>query len=164
MISIRLMNEADYAKVASIYQQGMDSKQATFETKAPEWDSFNGKFLDFAKFVAIQDNEIVGWAGLSSVSSRCVYSGVCEVTVYVDETKRGLGIGKKLLNHLVELSERNNIWTLQAGIFPENKGSVKIHTDNGFRIVGYREKIGKMGEVWRDTLLLERRSVLPEFK
>ena len=162
-IKIRPMGSADYEMISKIYQQGIDTKNATFETKAPDWDSFNGKFLDFAKSVAVMNEQVVGWAALSAVSSRCVYSGVCEVSVYVDEAKRGLGIGSKLLRHLITLSEQNQVWTLQAGIFPENKSSVKIHIDNGFRVVGYREKIGRMDGVWRDTLLLERRSALGQF-
>ncbi|MFT5916662.1 MAG: L-amino acid N-acyltransferase YncA [Bacteroidia bacterium] len=108
--------------------------------------------------VAEIDTIIVGWFALSPVSSRCVYGGVAEVSVYVANDFSGQQIGTKLLEKLIEESEKNGIWTLQAGIFPENKGSLKIHTKLGFREIGYREKIGKMDGVWRDTILLERRS------
>ncbi len=108
--------------------------------------------------VAIEDDEISGWAGITAVSGRCVYAGVGEVSVYVSANARGKGIGKLLLQSLIDESEKNNFWTLQAGIFPENIASIKIHEACGFRIIGNREKIGKMNNVWRDTLLLERRS------
>ena len=158
MLQIRPMTSGDYPDVANIYNQGIETKNATFEKSAPAvWDEFAGKFSD-AKFVAMDAGVITGWAALSSVSSRCVYAGVCEVSVYVHAEYRGKRIGKALLQHLIALSEQKNIWTLQAGIFPENKSSVKLHTELGFRIVGFREKIGKMDGIWRDTLLLERRS------
>jgi L-amino acid N-acyltransferase YncA len=149
----------DFPGIADIYAQGIATKNATFETTGPSrWEDFAAKFPDQSRFVASEDNNIIGWAALSTVSSRCVYSGVCEVSVYIHSSHRGKGVGKMLLQHLIDVSEKNKIWTLQAGIFPENKASVKIHLDLGFRIVGTREKIGKMDGVWRDTLLLERRS------
>jgi L-amino acid N-acyltransferase YncA/predicted ester cyclase len=160
-MQIRAMAPGDYSAIAKIYNEGIETKNATFEQQAPsEWNEFSSKFLDIAKIVAVRKDEIVGWAALSGVSSRCVYAGVCEVSIYVHQDHRGKHIGKSLLQYLINLSEKNNIWTLQAGIFPENQASAKIHTDLGFRIVGYREKIGKMHGVWRDTLLLERRSNL----
>jgi len=159
MYTIRAMEATDYPFVSTIYQQGIDTKNATFEQFPPaKWEDFSDKFLPFSKSVAIIENEIAGWAALSSVSSRCVYAGVCEVSVYVATTHRGKHIGTALLKHLIDLVEKNNIWTMQAGIFPENTASLKIHSDLGFRVVGHREKIGKMDGVWRDTLLLERRS------
>ncbi|HMG91970.1 MAG TPA: GNAT family N-acetyltransferase [Chryseolinea sp.] len=162
MLIIRPMAASDYPAVSIIYQQGIDTKNATFEKCPPaEWGDFSDKFLPFSKSVAIVDDEIAGWAALSSVSSRCVYAGVCEVSVYVAAVHRGKHIGTGLLKHLIDLTEKNNIWTLQAGIFPENDASLKIHSDLGFRVVGRREKIGKMDGVWRDTLLLERRSKSP---
>jgi phosphinothricin acetyltransferase len=151
----------DYPAIANIYNQGIETKNATFENSAPsQWSVFAEKFIDIGKFAAVADHELVGWAALSSVSSRCVYAGVCEVSVYVHSAHRGKHIGQMLLHHLIEVSEKNNIWTLQAGIFPENEASIKIHLNAGFRIVGRREKIGKMDGIWRDTLLLERRSTL----
>jgi phosphinothricin acetyltransferase len=118
--------------------------------------------------VAIENDNVLGWAALTAVSGRCVYAGVAEVSVYVAAAARGKGIGKKLLQALIEASEQNNFWTLQAGIFPENESSIKIHEDCGFRIIGRREKIGQMparagtdgNGIWRDTLLLERRSTV----
>lgn len=159
---IRQMTRADYPAVAEIYQQGIDTRNATFEQSPPaRWEDFSEKFLPFSRFVAVIDNEVAGWAVLSSVSSRRVYAGVAEVSVYVASSHRGKHIGHALLKHLIEAAESNEIWTMQAGIFPENTASIKIHTDLGFRIVGYREKIGKMDGVWRSTLLLERRSNAP---
>lgn len=156
---IRAMTQDDYPAVANIYNQGIETKTATFEKSAPQdWLEFSGKFLERGKFVALIDDEIAGWATLSSVSSRCVYAGVCEVSIYVHSAHRGKHVGKSLLQHLIDTSGKMNIWTLQAGIFPENNVSVKMHTTMGFRIVGHREKIGKMDGVWRDTLLLERRT------
>ena len=159
MIQIRTMRFEDYPTIAMIYQQGIDTRNATFEKSAPaKWKDFSDRFLNFSKCIAVLDNQVVGWGALSSVSSRCVYAGVCEVSVYVHELYRGLRIGSTLLRHLINESEKEKYWTIQAGIFPENEASVKLHTALGFRIVGSREKIGKMDEVWRDTLLLERRS------
>ena len=161
-MEIRPMTPEDYPNVALIYNQGIETKNATFETSAPsQWSEFAAKFIDTARVVAVEDKQIVGWAALSNVSSRCVYAGVCEVSVYVHANHRGKHVGRTLLLHLIELGDRSDIWTLQAGIFPDNKASLKIHTDLGFRVVGTREKIGKMDNVWRDTVLLERRSKLP---
>jgi phosphinothricin acetyltransferase len=158
-MQIRPMTSNDYTAISNIYNQGIETGNATFEKTAPlQWTEFADKFIEMGKFVAVVDNEIVGWATLSSVSSRCVYAGVCEVSIYVHAAHRGKHIGRTLLQHLIDTSEKNTIWTLQAGIFPENEASVKIHTDAGFRIVGRREKIGKLNGEWRDTLLLERRS------
>jgi len=158
------MAASDYPVVSNIYQQGIDTKNATFEQFSPtEWGVFCDKYLPFSMAVAVVEDEIAGWAALSSVSSRCVYSGVCEVSVYVAASHRGKHIGTALLKHLIDLAEKNNIWTMQAGIFPENAASLKIHSDAGFRVVGHREKIGKMEGVWRDTLLLERRSKSPAY-
>ncbi len=162
-MTIRSMLSHDFPGVAEIYKQGIETNNATFEKAGPShWEDFVAKFAEQSRFVGVLDNNVIGWAALSVVSSRCVYAGVCEVSVYVHSAHRGQGVGKMLLQHLIDASEKNNIWTLQAGIFPENKASVKIHLDLGFRIVGTREKIGKMDDVWRDTLLLERRSKLIE--
>ena len=158
-IEYRPMVATDYEQVAQIYQQGIATGNATFQQNIPTWEDWDESHLKNCRTVGIMDNKIVGWAALTAVSSRCVYAGVAEVSVYVATNYRGLKIGTKLLEYLIEESEASNIWTLQAGIFPENIASIKIHELLGFRIVGKREKIGKMNGKWRDTLLLERRSV-----
>lgn len=158
--NIREFSEPDFSAVKEIYQQGIDTKNATFENLAPDWADWDKKFLARARFVAEIDGKVAGWAALSATSARPVYSGVCEVTVYVDQDFRGKGVGKALLGRLIEYSEQNNIWTLQAGIFPENGASISIHQLYGFREVGRRVRIGKMGDEWRDTVLLERRSLV----
>ncbi|POY39049.1 N-acetyltransferase [Solitalea longa] len=144
--------------VKTIYEEGIATGNATFQQSAPTWEEWNEGHLQECRFVALIDDKVAGWAALTRVSGRCVYAGVAEVSVYVGENYRGYGIGALLLNHLVAESEKNNLWTLQAGIFPENKGSLALHQKFDFRIVGKREKIGKMDGVWRDTILLERRS------
>ncbi|MGF6847450.1 L-amino acid N-acyltransferase YncA [Chitinophaga sp. W3I9] len=145
-------------QVLAIYEAGISTGNATFQTAAPSWEEWDQSHLKNCRLVATEDNRVLGWAALTPVSSRCVYAGVAEVSVYVAPDAQGKGIGKALLQTLIEQSEENKLWTLQAGIFPENTGSIKIHEACGFRIVGRRERIGKMGDTWRDTLLLERRS------
>jgi L-amino acid N-acyltransferase YncA len=144
--------------VKRIYEEGIATGNATFQTSAPAWEEWNKDHLTNARFVALDNHEILGWAALTPVSGRCVYAGVAKVSVYVATAARGKGVGKTLLQSLINASEQNNLWTLQAGIFPENIPSIKLHEANGFRIIGIREKIGKMNGVWRDTVLLERRS------
>ena len=161
---IELMREIDWEQVRAIYLEGIATGHATFETSAPTWEHWNASHLRDSRFVARSGDVmkaggvIKGWAALSPVSSRCVYAGVAEVSVYVGERYRGEGIGKALLGALIASSEAVGIWTLQAGVFPENVGSVRLHERCGFREVGRRERIGQMNDVWRDTLLLERRS------
>jgi L-amino acid N-acyltransferase YncA len=153
------MQAEDWEAVRSIYLEGIATGHATFETDAPEWEKWDAGHLRKMRLVARDEaGEMLGWAALSPVSDRCVYGGVAEVSVYVGERGRGRGVGRALLEALIEASERNGIWTLQAGVFPENAASVKLHLSCGFREVGRRERIGKMNGVWRDTLLLERRS------
>jgi L-amino acid N-acyltransferase YncA len=160
LISIEAMAEGDWPAVRSIYAEGIGTGSATFEKSPPEWASWNASHLRACRFVARSAGGVLGWAALSPVSSRCVYSGVAEVSVYVGRQSRGQGIGTKLLASLVEDSEREGIWTLQAGIFPENVASVELHKRHGFRIVGTREKLGAMDGRWRDVLLMERRSTV----
>lgn len=145
-------------RVREIYVAGIAGGQATFEIEAPDWERWDATHLPACRFVAELDGEIVGWAALSAVSDRCVYGGVAEVSVYVHPEAHGRGIGLALLLRLVRASERAGFWTLQAGIFPENAASLKIHEKAGFRVVGRRERLGRLGGVWRDVLLLERRS------
>ena len=152
------MSGADWPCVKAIYLEGIAIGNATFETEAPSWEAWDTAHLQFARLVARQGETIIGWAALSPMSQRCVYGGVAEVSVYVSMSKRGSGVGRKLLEALISESEKNGIWTLQAGIFPENTGSLALHKACGFREVGRRERIGKLHGVWRDTILLERRS------
>lgn len=164
-VKIKKMEPGHWPRVKEIYENGIATGHATFETTAPQWEKWDQDHLNFARHVALVNNKVVGWAALSPVSGRCVYGGVAEVSLYVDENSRGLGIGKKLMEHLITQSEENGIWTLQAGIFPENVASVRLHEKAGFRIIGKREKIGKLNNIWRDSLLLEKRSMvigLPE--
>lgn len=144
--------------VKAIYEAGIATGNATFQTSAPSWETWNNDHIAHSRFVAVENGVVLGWAALTPVSGRCVYAGVAEVSVHVLPASQGKGVGKVLLNALIESSEANGLWTLQAGIFPENKASVRLHESCGFRIIGAREKIGKMNGVWRDTLLLERRS------
>ena len=155
---IREMTAEDWPEVARIYREGIETGDATFETDVPSREEWDRGHLDDPRLVATLDGETVGWAALSPVSSRCVYDGVAEVSVYVGEEARGRGVGKRLLKALVRASEEEGIWTLQAGIFPENEASIAIHERCGFRVVGVREKLGEMEGRWRDVVLMERRS------
>ncbi len=144
--------------VKKIYEEGIATGNATFQTTAPTWEEWEAAHSVKPRLIAIENNEISGWAAITPVSGRCVYAGVGEVSVYVTAAARGKGIGKKLLQALIAESEKENFWTLQAGIFPENISSLAIHEACGFRVIGTRERIGKMNGAWRDTVLLERRS------
>lgn len=155
---IRKFDPSDYPFVKIIYQQGIDTGNATFQLTAKSWDEWNNSMLNHSRIVAIENDNILGWAALSPISSREVYSGVAEVSVYVAASAQGKGVGQKLLSNVIVESENNNIWMLQAGIFPENKGSLILHKNNGFRQLGIREKLGEMNNVWRDVVLIERRS------
>ncbi|MBR2649492.1 MAG: N-acetyltransferase [Sediminibacterium sp.] len=158
MITLTNMHAEHWDAVKVIYEEGISTGNATFQTAAPSWQEWDNSHLKTCRIIAIENNEVLGWAALTPVSSRCVYAGVAEVSVYVGANARGKNIGTKLLRELINQSEQNGIWTLQSGIFPENKASIAIHEKNGFRIIGYRERIGKMGNVWRDNISLERRS------
>src|SRR5687768_790552 len=152
------MTAKDWEQVRSIYLEGVRGGNSTFETDAPSWDQWNEGHLEFARLVMRDGDQVLGWAALSPVSKRSAYRGVAELTVYVAESARHQGIGRALLQGVIEESERNGIWTLQASIFPENVASAKLHLRCGFREVGRRERIGKLNGSWRDTLLFERRS------
>jgi L-amino acid N-acyltransferase YncA len=158
MFSFAPVQAAHWEKVKAIYEAGIATGQATFQTAAPGWEEWDEGHLQHSRILALEDGKIVGWAALAPVSKRPVYAGVAEVSVYIDAEARGKGIGKALLKQLVQESERHGIWTLYASIFPENAASVAIHKANGFREIGFREKIAKMNGVWRDTVILERRS------
>lgn len=157
-ITIRPFHPGDFPSVKEIYRQGIETKNATFEPVAPGWTRWDKKFMPWPRLVAVSGKEVAGWAALMAVSSRAVYAGVGEISIYVHSGHRSKGIGYQLLKELISASEQNNIWTLQAGIFPENSASLKMHKALGFREVGYREKIGKMDGKWRNVILLERRS------
>ncbi|RDC65292.1 GNAT family N-acetyltransferase [Adhaeribacter pallidiroseus] len=152
------MREQDWPAVATIYREGMATGNATFQKEVPTWPEWDKSHVPDCRFVAKLDEEVVGWAALSPISSRCVYGGVAEVSVYIKQNNRGQRIGENLLKHLVTASELTGFWTLQASIFPENTASIRIHEKAGFSVVGRRERIGKMDDTWRDTILLERRS------
>lgn len=157
-IGIRPMEATDWPAVRAIFEEGIASRNATFEANAPDWPAWDAAHRQDCRLVAVTHTGIAGWAALSSVSDRCAYSGVAEVSVYVASAFRGRSIGKALLQALVQASERVGIWTLQAGIFPENKASLALHRACGFRVVGLRERLGQLDGRWRDVLLLERRS------
>lgn len=152
------MESEDWPEVASVYGEGIGTGIATFETRVPDWDDWNTGHVDTCRLVTEIDGAVVAWAGLTPTSRREVYRGVAEASIYVAEAVRGRGIGSTLLGALVECSEQHGFWTLQAGIFPENEASVRLHRRHGFRIVGTRERIGASNGLWRDVLLLERRS------
>jgi phosphinothricin acetyltransferase len=157
-LTIEPMQPGNWEQVRAIPDEGIRTGHATFETSSPEWDSWDGMHLKSCRLVAKRGKLIAGWAALSPVSERCVYDGVAEVSVYVAAAERGLGVGKALLAALVREAEQAGLWTLQAGIFPENQASIKLHQDCGFREVGRREQLGQLNGVWRDVCLLERRS------
>lgn len=151
------MLAADWPDVARIYAEGIDTGDATFETDVPAWSHWDAGHLPQHRFVAELDGAVCGWAALSPISDRCAYSGVAEVSVYVAAAVRGRGVGRALLSALLHSADTGDIWTVQAGIFPENTASVHLHDACGFRVVGTRERIGTLNGVWRDVLLLERR-------
>lgn len=152
------MTAADWEGVRAVYLEGITTGDATFETEAPAWERWDASHMEHCRLVARSNNIIAGWAALSPVSARRVYAGVAETSVYVAAGFRGAGVGRALLDALVTCSEEHGVWTLQAGIFPENAASLALHRQCGFREVGRRERLGKMRGRWRDVVLLERRS------
>ena len=158
-MKIALLEPHHFEAVKQIYALGIATGNATFQAEVPAWAAWDESHLKTGRLVALDENDsVLGWAALTPVSGRCVYAGVAEVSIYVHPNHHGKGTGKTLLKALITESEKQNLWTLQAGIFPENAASLKIHQQCGFRQVGYREKIGQLKGVWRDTILLERRS------
>jgi len=158
MIQLRPMQAGDWPAVSRIYAAGIATGHATFETDVPSWEVWDQSHLPEARLVAESAGEVRGWAALTPVSGRCVYAGVGEVSVYVDPAFGGAGLGTRLLAALVAASEAAGLWTLQAGIFPENRASIRIHEKCGFRVLGTRERLGQMNGVWRDVTVMERRS------
>jgi L-amino acid N-acyltransferase YncA len=158
-ISVRVMKVEDWDSVATIYKEGIATGFATFETNVPSFDTWDTAHLETCRIVAFDAERLAGWAALSPVSTRCVYGGIAEVSVYISFTYRGLGVGKLLMEQLILESEKAGLWTLQSGIFPENEASIQLHKKVGFRYIGKREHIGKTRNgVWKNNLLFERRS------
>lgn len=161
---IRRMSEDDWLKVSRIYQQGMNTNLATFEVQCPAWKEWDALHLKDCRLVITEDDKVLGFAALTAVSGRCFYAGVAEVSIYIDRDCRGQGVGKALLPELIRCSEENGFWTLQSGIMQENTASIRLHESCGFRMVGYREKIGRdRFGIWRDTVLMEKRSASDRF-
>ena len=158
-VTFRPLLAEDYPAVADIYREGIESGDATFETEVPDWESWNAARSPECRWVAEADGKVIGYAALSPVSGRCVYGGVREAMIYIAAAARGRGVGGRLLQHLVAESEAHGIWTLQAGIFPENVGSIRIFEKAGFKILGTHERLGRFHDgCWRDVVLMERRS------
>ncbi|RMA66202.1 GNAT family N-acetyltransferase [Ulvibacter antarcticus] len=157
-MKIIALQKEHYPAVSEIYRLGISSGIATFETEIPDWDTWNKKFLAISRFVILENDQVKAWCALSAVSNRAVYKGVAEDTIYVAPECQGKGFGKMLLMHLIIESEKNGFWTLQAGIFSENKASIKLHENCGFRTIGEREKIAKRDNIWHDNIIMERRS------
>lgn len=157
-MEIKNITQDNFEQVAEIYRQGIATGIATFQNDIPTWEEWDKSHTSYCRFAAYLDNEMVGWAALTPVSSRCVYAGVAEVSIYINSSFRGKGIGYKLLQYLIDESEKAGIWTLQSGIFPENTRSIALHEKCGFRQIGYREKIGKKNGVWKDNIIMEKRS------
>ena len=157
-MEVRDLRHEDWPGVARIFEAGIKTGDATFETEVPRWEAWDAAHLGRHRLVADRDGAVLGWAALSPVSERCCYAGVAEVSVYVAPEAQGQGVGRALLERLVADSEADGIWTLQAGIFPENLASVGLHGRCGFRVVGRRERLGQLRGEWRDVLLLERRA------
>lgn len=157
--TIEEMKESDWEEVSKIYLEGINTGIATFQNSIPTYDEWNSGHIKSCRLVAKSDKKVLGFTALSATSSRAVYSGVAEVSIYIGENYRGLGIGKALLTNLIKLSEENNFWTLQSGIIRENTSSIELHKKCGFREIGIREKVAKMDNgIWHDTVLMERRS------
>ncbi len=161
--TIDQMLAADWSQVAAIYQAGIDTRNATFETVVPTWEKWDAAHRPDCRLVARNSEHMLGWVALSPYSARAVYAGVAEVGVYIAPAARGQGVGKALLNALIDASEQAGIWTLQAGIFAENAPSIRLHKACGFREVGYRECIGQLYGVWHDVMLMERRSKIVNY-
>ncbi len=157
-LAVEAMAASDWPAVAEIYRQGLDTGHASFETEVPAYEAWDRAHLERPRLVARLDGDVVGWAALSPVSDRCVYGGVAEDSVYVAAAATSRGVGRTLLTELVRRAEDDGIWTIQAGLFPENTASLALHERCGFRVVGRRERLGKHHGAWRDVLLVERRS------
>jgi len=157
-IAIRHMEPGDGPAVSEIYAAGIATRNATFETEVPSWEAWDAAHMPAYRYVATADGRVSGWVALTAYSDRCCYEGVADLSIYVSPAAQGRGVGRALLEHLVREAEAGGIWTLQAGVFPENEASLALHRACGFRLVGTRERLGRLDGAWRDVLLLERRS------
>nr|WP_299342512.1 GNAT family N-acetyltransferase [Allomuricauda sp.] len=157
-MKIREMSPDDWESVSKIYKEGIETGIATFEQQIPSYEHWDEAHIQSCRLVVEENGTLLGWAALSPVSSRCVYGGVGEVSIYVGNLSRGKGVGKALLQQLIDESEKAGFWTIQSGIFPENKASIHLHEKVGFRFIGKRERVGKIHGVWKDNLLFEKRS------
>ena len=155
---IREMSEHDSSRILEIYKMGLDTRNATFETLVPSWSDWDSKHHKHSRYVYVENDKIIGWVTLSPVSTRRVYEGVAEVTVYIDTNILGKGVGSLLMDKVIISSEKYGLWTLYSSVFPENIATIKLHKKYGFRIIGTRENIAQLDGKWRDTVLLERRS------
>jgi phosphinothricin acetyltransferase len=161
---IRPMTAPEGTRILEIYKMGINTRNATFETEVPSWDEWDIKHLQHSRFVYMENDRILGWAALSTVSARPAYKGVAEVSIYIDTDFIAKGIGSKLMDKVITSSEENEIWTLNASVFPENIATIKLHEKFGFRIIGMKEKVARLDGKWRNTILLERRSKNPKFE
>jgi L-amino acid N-acyltransferase YncA len=157
-MEVQAVRPEDWPAVRAIYEAGIATGNATFETAAPDWPAWDAGYLADHRILARQDGRVLAWAALAPVSDRCAYAGVAEDSIYVAPDAQGRGVGRRLLGALVSGAEQAGIWTVQTGIFPQNQASVRLHQACGFRIVGVRERLGRLHGHWRDVLLLERRS------
>ena len=159
-VRIEAMRPEHGDAVLAIYEAGIATGNATFETTAPDWATWDEKHLPDHRFVALAENEVSGWIATNPTSDRCVYAGVVEESIYIAPGARGRGIGRLLMETVIASTEAAGIWTLQSGVFPENEASLKLHLRNGFRVIGVRERVGQHHGRWRDVLMLERRSTI----
>jgi len=161
-VTIDDLRPEHWPEVARIYEDGIATGNATFETEVPTWERWNDAHLAAHRYVALDGGRVVGWVAVSPVSDRCVYGGVVENSVYVAGDARGKGVGRMLLQRLIDSTEAAGIWTIQTGIFPENQASLRLHESLGFDVLGRRKRIGKLHGIWRDVLFIERRSEIVE--
>lgn len=159
-MDFNIIDERNYTEVAGIYEEGIRTGMATFETQVPDWQTWTKAHLEIGRTVLLEQGRMLAWGALAPVSHRYAYRGVAEISVYVAESARGRGLGKAVLLELIRASEENNLWTLQAGIMRQNVGSIEMHKKCGFRVIGFREKVAQLNGIWTDSVLLERRSKL----